>query len=41
MNAFVSSIEKSAVKATLDAVVASLINELLEPEKNGLIPRAE
>eukprot|EP00794_Sanderia_malayensis_P007083 gene7083-7883_t len=35
------SSDKSAVKEILDKVVSCLVDELLEPEKNGLQPRAE
>ena len=38
---FSFSVESESVKKSLDDFVKRLVYELLEPEKNGLIPRDE
>ena len=38
---FPSSVKTDIVRKSLDSLVNSLVDELLEPEKNGLIARAE
>ena len=35
------SVDATSVKKSLDDFVSSLVGELLEPEKNGLLPRVE